>query len=209
MSHTDEEKLCERTYGNFLSHTEKEGKRGERETQMDYIFPPLSQLKNIPCQFHTHSRLLPKTHTLWVSEISLSSIFLLLFACKYFHLSFFFFPFLSFAIAYRNKNIYNPNAYKYMHATCDYLHIILVYESVCVCFTWLRVAEYSGLTGRKGTALRSVTRVLWFWVVSHTGDTNMKHKNKSVCVCVCLYANGCVRSRTWAATPSTHTCILT
>lgn len=34
--------------------------------------------------------------------------------------------------------------------------------------TWFRVAEYSGLTGRKGTALRSVTRVLWFWVASHT-----------------------------------------
>lgn len=32
---------------------------------------------------------------------------------------------------------------------------------LCI-FTWLRVAEYSGLTGRKGTALRSVTRVLWF-----------------------------------------------
>lgn len=30
------------------------------------------------------------------------------------------------------------------------------------------MAEYSGLTGRKGTALRSVTRVLWFWVASHT-----------------------------------------
>lgn len=38
-----------------------------------------------------------------------------------------------------------------------------------VFLTWFRVAEYSGLTGRKGTALRSVTRVLWFWVVSHTG----------------------------------------
>lgn len=46
---------------------------------------------------------------------------------------------------------------------------------MCV-FTWLRVAEYSGLTGRKGTALRSVTRVLWFWVVSHTGDKNVKQK---------------------------------
>lgn len=34
--------------------------------------------------------------------------------------------------------------------------------------TWLRVAEYSGLTGRKGTALRSVTSVLWFCVVSQT-----------------------------------------
>lgn len=55
--------------------------------------------------------------------------------------------------------------------------------SVCVCFTWLRVAEYSGLTGRKGTALRSVTRVLWFWVVSHTGDTNMKQKI-NLCKCV-------------------------
>lgn len=32
----------------------------------------------------------------------------------------------------------------------------------------MRVAEYSGLTGRKGTALRSVTNVLWFCVVSHT-----------------------------------------
>lgn len=48
--------------------------------------------------------------------------------------------------------------------------------------TWLRVAEYSGLTGRKGTALRSVTSVLWFWVVSHTGDTNTKQKMKSVSV---------------------------
>lgn len=37
-----------------------------------------------------------------------------------------------------------------------------------VCITWLRVAEYSGLTGKKGTALLSVTSVLWFWVVSHT-----------------------------------------
>lgn len=46
---------------------------------------------------------------------------------------------------------------------------------MCV-FTWLRVAEYSGFTGRKGTALRSVTRVLWFWVVSHTGDKNVKQK---------------------------------
>lgn len=36
------------------------------------------------------------------------------------------------------------------------------------------MAEYSGLTGRKGTALRSVTKVLWFWVVSHTGDTNVQ-----------------------------------
>lgn len=39
---------------------------------------------------------------------------------------------------------------------------------VCVCITWLRVAEYSGLTGKKGTALLSVTSVLWFWVVNHT-----------------------------------------
>ena len=108
MSHTDEEKLCERTYGNFLSHTEKEGKRGERETQMDYIFPPLSQLKNIPCQFHTHSRLLPKTHTLWVSEISLSSIFLLLFACKYFHLSFFFLFFSQFCHCLQEQKYLQP-----------------------------------------------------------------------------------------------------
>lgn len=56
-------------------------------------------------------------------------------------------------------------------------------------FTWLRVAEYSGLTGRKGTALRSVTKVLWFWVVSHTGDKH-EAKNKTECVCtvsVCVY----------------------
>lgn len=41
--------------------------------------------------------------------------------------------------------------------------------------TWLRVAEYSGLTGRKGTALRSVTSVLWFWVVSHTERNRKSH----------------------------------
>ena len=33
---------------------------------------------------------------------------------------------------------------------------------------WLRVEEYSGLTGRKGTTVASDTRVLWFWVTSHT-----------------------------------------
>ena len=52
---------------------------------------------------------------------------------------------------------------------------------VCVCvfvFTWLRVAEYSGLTGRKGTALRSVTRVLWFWVVSHTNTTERERERE-------------------------------
>lgn len=39
--------------------------------------------------------------------------------------------------------------------------------------TWLRVAEYSGLTGRKGTALRSVTSVLWFCVVSQTAGRHL------------------------------------
>lgn len=48
------------------------------------------------------------------------------------------------------------------------------------CLTWLRVAEYSGLTGRKGTALRSVTSVLWFWVVSQTGGKKKIQKPKSI-----------------------------
>lgn len=46
-------------------------------------------------------------------------------------------------------------------------------SSKMLCVTWLRVAEYSGLTGKKGTALRSVTSVLWFWVVSHTERNKM------------------------------------
>ncbi len=46
-------------------------------------------------------------------------------------------------------------------------------SSKMLCVTWLRVAEYSGLTGKKGTALRSVTSVLWFWVVSHTERNRM------------------------------------
>lgn len=33
---------------------------------------------------------------------------------------------------------------------------------------WLRVEEYSGFTGRKGTTVVSVTRVLWFCVANHT-----------------------------------------
>lgn len=33
---------------------------------------------------------------------------------------------------------------------------------------WFRVEEYSGLTGRKGTTVVSVTRVLWFCVASQT-----------------------------------------
>lgn len=37
----------------------------------------------------------------------------------------------------------------------------------------MRVAEYSGLTGRKGTALRSVTSVLWFCVVSQTAGRHL------------------------------------
>lgn len=64
-----------------------------------------------------------------------------------------------------------------MHATY-YLQWLIVYM-----FTWLRVAEYSGLTGKKGTALRSVTSVLWFWVVSQTGEEEKKKteaKNKRV-----------------------------
>ena len=36
---------------------------------------------------------------------------------------------------------------------------------------WLRVEEYSGFTGRKGTTVVSVTRVLWFCVASHTADS--------------------------------------
>ena len=75
--------------------------------------------------------------------------------------------------------------YEFMRATCSLC--------MCVCrFTWLRVAEYSGLTGRKGTALRSVTRVLWFWVVSHTGDTNIGQKI-SLCVCESVYV--CVSNK--------------
>lgn len=35
---------------------------------------------------------------------------------------------------------------------------------------WLRVEEYSGLTGRKGTAVVSVTKVLWFCVASQTSQ---------------------------------------
>ena len=35
---------------------------------------------------------------------------------------------------------------------------------------WLRVEEYSGFTGRKGTTVVSVTRVLWFCVANHTAD---------------------------------------
>ncbi len=46
-------------------------------------------------------------------------------------------------------------------------------SSKMLSITWLRVAEYSGLTGKKGTALRSVTSVLWFWVVSHTERNKM------------------------------------
>lgn len=91
-----------------------------------------------------------------------------------------------------------------MYASCDDLHCSVGYKrvsvSLCVWFTWLRVAEYSGLTGRKGTALRSVTRVLWFWVVSHTGGTNMEQKIK-LCVCACVYRGA------WAASLSTHACI--
>lgn len=33
---------------------------------------------------------------------------------------------------------------------------------------WFRVEEYSGLTGRKGTTVVSVTKVLWFCVASQT-----------------------------------------
>lgn len=35
---------------------------------------------------------------------------------------------------------------------------------------WFRVDEYSGLTGRKGTTVVSVTRVLWFCVASQTSQ---------------------------------------
>lgn len=33
---------------------------------------------------------------------------------------------------------------------------------------WFLVDEYSGLTGRNGTTVVSVTRVLWFCVANHT-----------------------------------------
>lgn len=36
---------------------------------------------------------------------------------------------------------------------------------------WFLVDEYSGLTGRKGTTVVSVTSALWFCVASHTGNT--------------------------------------
>lgn len=61
---------------------------------------------------------------------------------------------------------------------------------VCTALTWFRVAEYSGLTGRKGTALRSVTRVLWFCVVNHTEDTNTGYRR----VCVFKQRGRCSRS---------------
>lgn len=35
---------------------------------------------------------------------------------------------------------------------------------------WFRVEEYSGLTGRKGTTVVSVTKVLWFCVASQTSQ---------------------------------------
>lgn len=35
---------------------------------------------------------------------------------------------------------------------------------------WFRVDEYSGLTGRKGTTVVSVTRALWFCVASQTSQ---------------------------------------
>lgn len=42
---------------------------------------------------------------------------------------------------------------------------------------WLRVEEYSGFTGRKGTTVVSVTRVLWFCVANHTTDNSRSETN--------------------------------
>lgn len=40
---------------------------------------------------------------------------------------------------------------------------------------WFLVDEYSGLTGRKGTTVASVTSVLWFCVANHTGKEKVAH----------------------------------
>lgn len=42
---------------------------------------------------------------------------------------------------------------------------------------WLRVDEYSGFTGRKGTTVVSVTRVLWFCVANHTTNNSRTETN--------------------------------
>lgn len=42
-------------------------------------------------------------------------------------------------------------------------------KTIVAKLAWFLVDEYSGLTGRKGTTVVSVTSVLWFWVASHTG----------------------------------------
>lgn len=42
--------------------------------------------------------------------------------------------------------------------------------------------EYSGLTGRKGTTVVSVTSVLWFWVASHTATVQWgKYSSDEFC----------------------------
>ena len=57
------------------------------------------------------------------------------------------------------------------------------------------MAEYSGFTGRKGTALRSVTRVLWFWVASHTVGEGQGRTGVSVYRSQLLYIQNSVSNK--------------
>lgn len=52
---------------------------------------------------------------------------------------------------------------------------------------WFRVDEYSGLTGRKGTTVVSVTRVLWFCVASQTSQRKEPETNLITPVCHCSW----------------------
>lgn len=167
----------------FVSHThrvrrERGAEERERNTDGLHLF------------LLSHSwRTVSQFHTFLDSHQTLSKLGFILSFCAQV-LSLLSIIFLTFVIVESLKNIHNFSG---MCVWCMSLCIsLLIICTVCMSvrmFTWLRVAEYSGLTGRKGTALRSVTRVLWFWVVSHTGGTNIGQKNKSECVSVCLSNN--------------------
>lgn len=64
---------------------------------------------------------------------------------------------------------------------------------------WFLVDEYSGLTGRKGTTVVSVTRVLWFCVASQTSQRK-KPETESYHTCSSGRRGSRVTRDTWEST---------
>lgn len=79
--------------------------------------------------------------------------------------SFYFFLFISAFLI--QSQVVCLHVYRTLNTTTPVIsQIILTFHTGSL--AWFRVEEYSGLTGRKGTTVVSVTRVLWFCVASQT-----------------------------------------